>query len=240
MQILLSFKPEKPLIIPFNYTYCLQSALYAMLGEVGASDFFHDEGFGEGLKFKGFCFGPLQGKYNTDRENKKIIFEDNVYLEVRSPVFDFIDAFQRAIEEHPFIKLYDTRLNVTGAQLMNRHLSEGITAFNAVTPVVIKEKLEDGHTKYLSPEEEEYFIRICRNIETKYASINGSLPDEVLIRPDGELKKVVTKYKNIWITGYTGAFEINTSLRMAEFIYNTGFGEKNSQGFGFLKLKGER
>lgn len=236
MQILLKMKPQKPLIIPLNYNYQLQSSLYAMLGEVGESDFWHDNGFGDITKYKGFCFGRLEGKYNIDKINKKIAFENCVYLEVRSSVFEFIDAFQRAVETHPYIKLYDTRLDIVGASLENRHLAEGVTSFRASTPIVIHESLNDGHTHFFSPDEDEFYIRICNNIRNKYETITGNEADEVLLRPAGEFRKEVTLYKDYYITGYTGIIEINTSLRMAEFIYNTGLGEKNSQGFGFVKI----
>ncbi|MGN1418860.1 MAG: CRISPR-associated endoribonuclease Cas6 [Acutalibacteraceae bacterium] len=236
MEITLKMLPEKPLIIPFNYFYQLQSAVYSVLSEVSESDFWHNGGYGEITKYKGFCFSGLQGKYRVDRENKKLIFENEVILEVRSAVFDFIDAFQRAVEKRPFIKLFDTRLNIVFASLNNTHLHDGIVRFQAVTPVVVHETQENGHTLFFSPEEDGYFIRICRNIERKYSAVTNKAPDKVWIRIPGELQKVVTRYKNTWITGYQGVFEVKTSARMAEFIYNTGLGEKNSQGFGFVVL----
>lgn len=239
MQILLKMKPEKPLIIPLNYNYQLQSALYAMLGEVGESDFWHDNGFGDIVKYKGFCFSRLEGKYIVDKEAKKIAFENNVYLEIRSSIFEFIDAFQRAIEQHPFIKLYDTRLNIVGASLANQHFANGNIMLRAATPIVVHESLADGHTHFFSPAENEFYIRICNNIVKKYETITGDVADEVFVRPIDEFKKEVTLYKDYYITGYKGAIEFNTSLKMAEFIYNTGIGEKNSQGFGFVKIKGE-
>lgn len=238
MQIMLTMQPEKPLIIPLNYNYQLQSALYAMLGEVGESDFWHDNGFGEIAKYKGFCFGKLEGKYRIDKGNIKIHFENHIYLEVRSAVFEFIDAFQRAIERHPFITLYDTRIDIIGASLSNLHLTDKITTFSLVTPTVIHQGLEDGHTRYFSPEEDEFYIRLCNNLKKKYETITGHPADEIALRPTGEFRKTVTKYKNFYITGYTGQMDAKSSLKILEFLYNTGLGEKNSQGFGFVKVFG--
>ena len=236
MQISLTFKPDKELVIPFNYNYQLQSAIYSMLGSVGESDFWHNEGFGDMTNFKGFCFSGLNGKKNVDTENKKLIFKDNIYLEVRSHSFEFIDAFQRAIELHPFIKLYDTCLEIIGGTLSNTHFNPGILRFNATTPVVIHQSGDNGKTKYFTPEEDEYFIRICNNIVKKYETITNKEADDVQIRPIGDFKKRVTSYKDFYISGYTGIFEIKTSVHMAEFIFNTGLGEKNAQGFGFVEL----
>lgn len=236
MQIKLKFKAAKPLVIPFNYNYQLQSALYSMLGEVGESDFWHNNGFGDVTKYKGFCFSGLEGKYSVDGEAKKLCFEKDIYLEMRSPVFGFIDAMQRSLECHPYITLFDTRLDVVSAALENRHLQDGTVRLNAVTPVVVHSTTEDGHTRYYSPDEDEFYIRICDNIVKKYESITGEDSPDVYIRPAGDFKKTVTKYKNFYINGYTGDFEIKTTLKTAEFIYNSGLGEKSSQGFGFVKI----
>lgn len=152
MEITLKMVPEKPLIIPFNYFYQLQSAVYSVLSEVNESDFWHNSGFGDITKYKGFCFSGLQGTYRTDSVNKKLIFDGAVTLEVRSAVFDFIDAFQRAIEKRPYIRLFDTRLDIVFASLSNTHLHDGIVRFHAVTPVVVHETQENGHTVFFSPE----------------------------------------------------------------------------------------
>ncbi|MCR5782229.1 MAG: CRISPR-associated endoribonuclease Cas6 [Clostridia bacterium] len=237
MQIKLRLRPERPLIIPYNYNYQLQSALYSMLGEVGESDFWHDNGFGDAAVFKGFCFSGLNGKYRVDTENRRLCYQDNVYLEVRSCSFDFIDSFQRAVERHPYIKLFDTRLDITDASLLNVHLMTGRVLFDAVTPVVAHSTAEDGHTRYFSPEEDEYYIRICSNAEKKYEAVAGSPVPAIALRPAGEFKRIVKNYKGFYICGYIGTFGLDTSLRMAEFLYNTGLGEKNAQGFGFVNIR---
>lgn len=239
MQILLKMRPVQPLIIPNNYNYQLQSALYAMLGEVGESAFWHDNGFGVITKYKGFCFGKLEGKYVINSENRKLCFENNIYLEIRSPSFEFTDAFQRAVENHPYIKLYDTRLDIMEASLANLHLPSGNVTFEAVTPVAVHTTLPDGHTYFYFPSEDEFAVRLQNNLRHKFEAISGKESDTVRIRPCGEFKKIVTKYKNYYITGYTGRFNVNTTIRMAEFIYNTGLGEKNSQGLGFVKVLGD-
>ena len=236
MQIMLTLRPAQPLTIPLNYNYQLQSAVYAMLGEVGESDFWHDNGFGDVTRFKGFCFSSLTGSYRVDTENKTIRFEDTVELEVRSPAFSFIDAFQRALEQHPFLKLFDTRLDVTGAALFNTHLPSGRVTFRAVTPAVARATREDGSTYYFSPQEDGYFERLRLNAQKKFEAVTGTPAPALSLTPAGEYKKTVTKYKGFYVIGYTGVFRLDSTLAMAEFLYNAGLGEKNAQGFGFLRL----
>ena len=236
MQIKLTLRPTAPLTIPLNYNYQLQSAIYAMLGEVGQSDFWHDNGFGDASRFKGFCFSSLTGRYRINPESRTICFEDTIDLEVRSPAFGFIDAFQRAVERRPYLKLFDTRVEIVGAALTNLHLPSGRITLEAATPAVAHATMEDGSTRYYSPQEEEYFVRLCNNAERKYEAIVGEPAPRLALRPAGELKRNVTKYKGFYICGYTGTFELDACLRMAEFLYNAGLGEKNAQGFGFLRL----
>ena len=228
MQILLTLKPNKPLNIPFNYNYQLQSAILAKLKETDNSDFWHRNG--------GYCFGKLEGRHVIDRMNKRIIFENNVSLEIRSNYFEFIDSFQRSVEQHPYIKLFDTEIEIVGAALINRHLTNGNQVVDIATPAVVSTTLNDKHTYYFSPEEEEFFTLICNNVEKSYENYCGILPDKVIIRPAGNFKKTVTSYKGTLITGYSGKVELKTTLKMAEFIYNSGLGARKSEGFGFVKI----
>ena len=240
MQISIHFQPTTKLIIPYNYNYQLQSALYALLGSVGESNFWHDKGFRfSESTFKGFCFGKLKGNYRTSPEEKKLIFEDTLSLEVRSPSFGFIDTLQRALEKHPYIRLFDTRLNVIGASLMNRHLDNEKLIIHAVTPILIHTTLDNGHTIYYGPDDENYLRRIYQNTSRKYMAITGEPAGDITLLPRGTFKRIVTRCKGLYLTGYTGAMELQSSIKMAEFIYNSGLGEKNAQGFGFIQIRGD-
>ena len=235
MQLLLTFAPDQPLVLPFNYQHQLQSALYRKLAEVGASDFFHDSGFGNERKFKGFCFGALKGKYRV--QGNKLHFESQVSLEVRSPVFAFCDHLQRSFELSPSLKLFDTGLTLADASLTNRHLNTEQVSFLAQTPITVYETLRDGSTYYFDPQQEDFFVGICNNFANKYRAITGMEPQGIMVRPAGEFKHIVTRYKDFYINAYQGPLEAKGTARELEFFYNTGAGAKSSQGFGFLQLR---
>ena len=237
MQIFLTLRPENQLVIPLSYNYQLQSALYSLLGKIGESGFWHDFGFVGASRYKGFCFGELKGKYTFERESNKRKYHGDVSLEIRGHSFEFIDTLQRAIETYPRIKLFDTDIEITAASLGNRHFSSGRRIVETETPVVIHKTLADGFVDYATPDVSAFYYGICGNAAKKFETITGDKADEMRIRPAGEFKKTVAKYKGSYINGYTGAFEIDTSIKMLEFLYNTGLGEKNSQGFGFIKNK---
>ena len=47
-------------------------------------------------------------------------------------------------------------------------------------------------------------------------------------------RRIVTRFKEKWITCYKGKYALTGSSKALEFIYNTGLGVKNSAGFGML------
>ena len=124
-----------------------------------------------------------------------------------------------------------------GASLMNRHIDQENLLMQAVTPIIIHSTLEDGHTVYYSPDDENYFSRVCRNMCKKFTAITGEPACNIELQPRSSFKKTVTRYKNLYMTGYTGTMQLSAPIKMAEFIYNAGLGEKNAQGFGFVRIQ---
>ncbi len=234
MQIKLIFKPDEPLAIPLNYNYQLQSAVYAKLAEICVSDFWHDNGFGDTETFKFFAFSPLLGNYII--EDKKIVFTDTISIEIRSPFFDFCDDLQRSFELKPSIKLFDTDLPISGAFLTNQHINEESACFRTVSPIVLYTRDEYDKMHFISPASSQFVDRLHENFYKKYKTAFDTQPPELEIRVTEIGKKIVTKYKEVWLTGYNCDLDITAPSEALEFIYDCGLGERNSQGFGLMRL----
>lgn len=234
MQISLVLTPLEPLKIPLNYNYQLQSAIYAKLKEVGSSDFWHDCGFGEKETFKFFVSGPLLGNYKI--EDKKIIFSDEIALEIRSPLFEFCDDIQRSIELNPTIKLFNQELAVSEAFLNNRHINSDTAIFKTISPIMVSEQNMPQKTVFIRPDSPEFIYRLQENFYKKYKAVFDSQPPELKIELMEKGKKVVTQYKEIRLTGYHCTLKITGPNNALEFIYNTGLGERNPQGFGLMDI----
>ena len=234
MQIVLNFDLDTPLEIPLNYNYQLQNAVYAKLKEIGVSDFWRGSGLGDSESFKFFVFGPLLGNYRI--ADKKIIFTDSVSLEIRSPFFDFCDDLQRGFELNPSIRIFDRTLFVSGAALTNRHINEESAEFKTVSPIVVCTKSESGRMNFLSPDSAEFIDGIHENFYKNYLAAYCTQPPELKITLLEKDKKVVTQYKDIWLTGYNCTLKVSAPSEALEFIYNCGLGERNSQGFGLVKI----
>lgn len=235
MQIQLTFAAEKEFCIPLSYNYQLQSAIYSKLEEIGLSDFWHDEGFGVEQTFKLFSFSPLTGSYRI--ADKKICFDGEISFEIRSPIFEFCDEVQRSFEVNPTIKLFDTELETISTVITNRHINYDSAVFAAASPIIVHTHLPDKKTKFFFPSDDCFIERLLKNYKNKFESVYENEAPDINIKILDEGKKVVTKYKNFWLNGNKCVLALTGDPLALEFIYNSGLGEKNSQGFGFVDIK---
>ncbi len=234
MQIILTMCAPDGLRIPFNYNHQLQSAIYAKLAEAGASDFYHDGGFRSAHSYKAFVFGALNGRHTV--AERHFVFDGEITLEIRSPFFDFCDAVQRSAELSPCIKLFDTVLEIHDISVGNRHFTDGEYRFRTNSPVCVFRTEPDGNTTYFSPDSPDFTEYLLLNFRNKFAAITGKDAPEIVISPQLRQRKIVTKFKDTWVNGWKGNYKISGSGQALEFLYNTGLGAKNSQGFGLLDV----
>lgn len=235
MQLRITMQAQNGLDIPLSYNHQVQSAIYAKLGEVGQSDFWHDTGYVNGKVFKSFAFGSLCGKYTV--KDKRIIFREEIALEIRSPIPAFCDTLQRSFELNPRIKLAQTVLDVTDIQTGNLHINTDSAVFTAQSPVIAYSTDENKRRYFFGPEDDVFIGMLTKNYEHKYLAVTGQNPDEILIEPLGRHRRVATYFKQSRLLGWKGDYRISGSSKALEFIYNTGLGSKNSQGFGLLQQK---
>ena len=104
-------------------------------------------------------------------------------------------------------------------------------------PIVIQSKTEENKTIPYSPTQREFYSLVDANFQNKYKAHFGheSLTNITLL-PMGNFKKIVTSYKGTWITAYHGNFELHGSSQSLQFLYDTGLGMKNPQGFGMFDI----
>lgn len=235
MQLRIHIHLQEPFGIPLNYNHQLQSAIYAKLAQTENGGIWHDYGFGQyNNEFKAFVFGSIAGNYRI--RGKQICFTDSMEIEVRSPIFRFIDDLQRSFELQPSLHLFNTTFAIDEMQVSNLHLNRTQALFQTASPVIVRNVLPDGSTVYYSPDDAAFVPALTNNFRRKYETVCKSPAGAVSVIPVGQHKKTVTQYKGLWITAYSGKYEISGSPKELEFIYNTGLGIKNAQGFGMLNL----
>ncbi len=239
MQINLKFDGSD-IVLSLPHQYPVQSLIYDILSEdKKLSKFIHDKGVSLGNKsFKMFTFGNLQGKYEI--KDKTISYPEGFTLQIRSPMNEFIEAMIQAVSKRRTYTLCGCSLTLTEYGVKNATITENEIKIKTLSPIVVHTTIDDKKTRYFSPDDLEFYQAVAVNAINKFSAFRKELPScNFYILPDckfTEKNKTVTTYKNIYITGWNGYFTLKSSPQMLDFLYNTGLGTKNSQGFGMFEV----
>lgn len=239
MQLVVHISLDKPLILPLNYNHILQSVLYNALSVMpDYAEFLHDCGYHrEKRQYKMYQFSQLKGPYRL--EDGKIIFDSSVSFEVRSPepllIRLLADSF--AYDGIRFGTVVYDRIHL---ELYNYTVEEQQLVIQMRSPVTVysTDKLT-GRTYYYNPEEPEFYEKIGENFRRKYQAYFGVLPysSVYMAKVSGSrARKFVTKYQSSYITAWFMKMELAGERKYLDFLYQTGLGAKNSQGFGMFEI----
>lgn len=236
MQLLITLSNPNRVAFPLACNHQIQSAIYgAIRRDAELAEFIHERGFGGGEDiFKLFTFGNLNGACRI--EGKSIRFFSDIELEIRSVSRELCAALNNALLPGENLRLFSTALSIKKTELAVRHIECDSAVVKTASPIVAKRKCGEK-TVYYSPEQNEFAELININFIKKYAVFYGEPPKQrIVISPRGASKKVVTEYKKYYITAYAGEFELSGNAESLDFLYNTGLGSKNSQGFGMFDI----
>ena len=94
-------------------------------------------------------------------------------------------------------------------------------------------------TTFYNPEDPEFCVKINENFARKYKALYGMEPTGNIsiepVRVTGR-DRYVTKYHGFFIFGWLGEYVLSGERKYLDFLYQTGLGEKNAQGFGMYKI----
>ena len=230
----ITLRLDGPLHLPIAYNYFIQSALYGAWRE--AFPTLHDEGYTDGTRsFRMFAFGPLQGRYRV--EGKEILYTGPVSLEVRSPAEELMEQLAAHLLEQGFLRLGQYELPGTDLRTADRLLFFPSARVRALGPVTVHDTLPDGKTVYYAPTEERFGELLAENLAAKLQASGTGAPAFLGVRTAGTPRKVVTTFKGIYVTGYTGTFLLEADPEAMGLLYYTGLGSRNSQGFGMFDIE---
>lgn len=236
---------DHTLTLPVNYQHLLQSLVYSTLPQQEAS-YLHDQGYRYNNRtYKLFCFSKIKAKKATfDNSTKKITFHDQILISISSILPELIEKTTNQLLMREHLLLHGNKLKIDSIQFSQNSVTTNSLQVKANSPITVYSTYEKRGgskiTHYFSPHDQVFEHLIQENFARKYeAFMNESLESEkelLSIRPVRVTNrdKVVTKYKNIWITGWTGIYELKAKPEYLSFLLNTGLGSRNSSGFGFI------
>lgn len=249
--------PEK--VFPINYQYELSSWIYHVLyqGDKEFATWLHDQGYQfEGKRFRLFGFSKLDFRPFGFREDRIIMHGEFATFELGFALPASAHHFLKGLFAQQEFSLGDrvsqVRLRVFSVEMVPTpsFIAYG-TRFRAFSPVCVSRPQANGGAKYLAPEDPEYVARLCNNLLRRMKSYHQALGDfwtppdydpdlfqfELLTEPRQKLITIAAHTpQESKIKGYTYDFKLACDPSWMDFMWKSGLGEKNAQGFGFVGM----
>ncbi len=242
MQLKLTFEFNKPLALPLGHHSTLQGFIYNQLSSYpDYSDFLHNSGYSDGPHaFKLFVFSTLKGKHSIS--GGKIIFYDKIYLEVRSPDPAFCNVLSNALSFSDTAILNRQEIHLSEFTFTKKTVSSDSVDIKMLSPLTLSTTYYEGErkkTRFLTPIDPDFNDALNRNATSKYrAAYHEDLGSEILLNTldFNDKNKYVTKFNGIYINAWNGSFHLSGDPDVLSFLYDSGLGSRNSQGFGMFEV----
>lgn len=241
MQIKIGLTSDSDIVLPIHYNHIVQGFIYNNIDEKLAM-FLHNKGFIKNSRtFKLFTFSNILKKGR--KIGKSFNFGKNISIIVSSPIDDFCKSIANSMLQNDNLILGSNNLKVGQIELINEELSKEEIIIESLSPIVMYSTLfkADGKkfTYYYQAHEKEFGKLIGENLIKKYNAFYGEgikFKKEIKIKPIGKVKQSFVYYKNFIVKGESGRFSVKGDRRLLQIGLDAGFGGKNSQGFGCVKI----
>lgn len=245
-------------VLPINYQYPISSWIYKSINRADSefAKFLHEKGYTgpkEGKPFKFFTFSKLVIPKREIFEDRLIIKCPVIYFEVSFLIEEAVEKFITGIFQNQYFGIGDKKSNVDfevmGIEARPISIESDEVKVTTHSPIVVcqPEHLNGKlRAKYLSPLDsnyKKYFLRnLIRKTENYCAFTGNSIDPKWSNVLDWELlnSKVKSRMETIKadtpqqtkVRGYEYNFKIKAPKSIIEIGLASGFGEKNSLGFG--------
>ena len=255
LKLTLSVDPNYNLL-PFNYQYPVYSWLIKQIhfGDHDFARWLHDEGFVTGGKqFKLFTFSKIGLRKFRKTPRGFVIQSRFVDLHISFYTFKAIESFLSGI-------FYEQKMIIESAGLISAFAIDKIETlpepeFNSTmklrtsSPIVISRpvRYKGKYSKeYLAPDHPEYADYLIRNLIEKYSVIHNKTFNNYTYSDNdfsiiGVFKSRLNtikqgKAEETKVRGYLYQYAIKIPLEFMRIGYFSGFGEKNSMGYGYVDI----
>jgi len=156
------------------------------------------------------------------------------------PLPSIAEAFIEGLLQEPEVKLWDEKFYVEEVKTLAEPSSYNGRTYSTLSPIAVTTlRPELGRLKQydLSPMEEKFYENLKENLKEKYVLLYGEKPPD-----EFEVKVLKAKAKRfevklgIFQRAWHLIFKAYGNEELIKVGYQAGFGEKNSLGFGMVKV----
>jgi len=261
MRITLELSHRKRIVtLPVNNSHLLSSLIYNIVDKSSSeyAERLHEQGYRlQNKAFKLFTFSPLylqnRRKWEMHDDGTMSTSERLLHLVISSPKSEFIEHLVVGLLHEPFVSVGKERFRVETVRRLDQPALSGDMRFIALSPIVCATKhTDDVYAQYLFPGDEEFERVLCENLCRKYEALytrpfagdnsnfRFTLDHNYAERKQGKIRKLITikegKPDETKVKGVLAPFRLEAPAELMEVGYECGFGERNSQGFGMVKV----
>ena len=260
-RINLSVNSQRGRLLPLNYQHELSAAIYRILASSSEAyaEWLHENGFQleNGKTFKLFTFSRLKPEdFRILRQSNQLeLLSDKVEWQIsflpENSTQKFIEGlFQKRVFEVGN-KRSVVQFQVENIEMMSPPDYSDTMTFEALSPISVSKRLEDGRDYY--PQNGEEFKkadwvrdRLLQNLLDKYEAIEGKpyegdsfLDMMTLSEPKSSLVTIKAGTpQETKVRGFMCKLALHCPTELMRIAYESGLGEGNSQGFGCLGMIG--
>lgn len=237
MRLRIEIVKKKASRLPYNYQYSLASVLYSVMS-------LEDPELARGLHSdevgKYYTFSWLDYRRGTARGG--LDFGEGWFY-FSSPDQRLVQVVARGLLTHPEISIKGVPLEVTGVEVEEGPDIGRVARFGTLSPIYLKKTVETKEglrTWDLYPGDDEWEEALKGNLVGKYESYTGRRIGKAEFRVS-RISRVERKRINIAGSYRRCAmleFTAESDPGLLRLGYEAGFGEKNSMGFGCVRVVG--
>jgi len=256
---------EPKLMLPVEDNELIVGLIYNILGRGSASHahFLHDEGYSilnkeEKIKnFKLFTYSPFRfvGRNSLPVSNQCTIQteEKRLHFYVSSSKEVFMEDLMIGCKdkENPKLLIWQQTIEIKKLQPLKQPLISDDMRFVMLSPIICSKNNSDGKTVYLFPWDMEFeeilYKNLCDKYQTTYGKPFGLSGEKFRLELDHDYIERKSKVEKLFtlkkgeegeteIKGTFAPFRLKAPRELMEIGYECGFGEKNSMGFGMVKV----
>lgn len=221
--------------IPFNYNLALAGAVY---GPIKRADPTLASSIHSSSSYKFFTFSFLQIP-RREISKRGIYVKDGAYFLVSSPIKSIIHSFVEGLLEKPKVVIEKVHFNVESVEILKRPHFNGRTVFSTLSPIIVRTaKEENGNLRVvdLYPTQPKFYENLKGNLINKYETLYHATKENISFSRPFSTKCKRIQIKNTYHRASFMVFEVEGDTELLDLGYETGFGEKNSMGFGMVKI----
>lgn len=245
-------------VIPLNYQYPISSWIYSVFAKADKdfTDLLHSTGYRleNGKSFKLFTFSRLEmprGEWRIiPKTDRMEVSSTTASLKVAFQLPESAEKFIIGIFKDAKMSIGDKKSRVEAKVVSIEILKNELPKKNEYhlktnSAITMGLKVENRNTlEYILPTHEEYSNLIIKNLLEKYHVVTGK--DMAMENIGFEVTKLETKTnlqlikadtpEMTRVKGYYYEFKIRAPKELVEVGLNSGFGSKNSLGWGYCEL----